>query len=379
MMQQNRIRQVTPRSRTAWRSVRRAHGAAPAPRATVRAGAPELLTPADVGKAIGVPEADVMAIIESGELTAQEDRRELAHHARGAQQVPRELVIRARAMTRLSRRPVQVTARGREIPVPGVRRAGGVEPGEAEAGVPVLRHRVAVPDRSRPPAQSPRAIWPTLRELPRHAARLAGGEAQRAVPELPGGDGVRPVARRAELRVLRIAGAGGLRRDQGSDQPAEPAAVPRARHERARSSIRRWYAQQVVRARQAASRARSSTRCTASTCRTGPSTRRRTARGAPRRATTTTRRELPRRPGPASRRARCSTSAGSRRPARVDHFFDDELVPGSQGRAARRCCGDRAVSDEGARAVRRGDGVRLRRRALPGGADRRRAGARSIR
>ena len=33
--------------------------------------------------------------------------------------------------------------------MPGLRRAGGVESGQAEAGVPVLRHRVAVPDRSR--------------------------------------------------------------------------------------------------------------------------------------------------------------------------------------------------------------------------------------
>ena len=35
------------------------------------APAVELLTPADVAKALGVPEADVMAIIESGELKAK--------------------------------------------------------------------------------------------------------------------------------------------------------------------------------------------------------------------------------------------------------------------------------------------------------------------
>ena len=44
-----------------------AGAAAAAPAAAV----PELLTPADVGKAIGVPEGDVMAIIESGELSAK--------------------------------------------------------------------------------------------------------------------------------------------------------------------------------------------------------------------------------------------------------------------------------------------------------------------
>ena len=46
--------------------------AAPVAGTTVPASVvPELLTPADVGKAIGVPEADVMAIIESGELSAK--------------------------------------------------------------------------------------------------------------------------------------------------------------------------------------------------------------------------------------------------------------------------------------------------------------------
>ena len=34
-------------------------------------GGPELLSPADVAKALGVPETDVMAIIESGELAAK--------------------------------------------------------------------------------------------------------------------------------------------------------------------------------------------------------------------------------------------------------------------------------------------------------------------
>jgi excisionase family DNA binding protein len=41
----------------------------PAPPAAL--GLPELLTPADVAKALSVPEADVMAIIESGELSAK--------------------------------------------------------------------------------------------------------------------------------------------------------------------------------------------------------------------------------------------------------------------------------------------------------------------
>ncbi len=42
-----------------------------APAATVAGAAPELLAPADVAKILGVPEQDVLSIIESGELTAK--------------------------------------------------------------------------------------------------------------------------------------------------------------------------------------------------------------------------------------------------------------------------------------------------------------------
>ncbi len=48
-------------------------GTAPAPPAAPQApGLPNLLTPADVATALGVPEPDVMAIITSGELTAKQ-------------------------------------------------------------------------------------------------------------------------------------------------------------------------------------------------------------------------------------------------------------------------------------------------------------------
>jgi len=42
-----------------------------APAATVATAVPELLTPADVAKVLGVPEQDVLSIIESGELAAK--------------------------------------------------------------------------------------------------------------------------------------------------------------------------------------------------------------------------------------------------------------------------------------------------------------------
>jgi excisionase family DNA binding protein len=43
-------------------------GAAGAPAGAGAAGLPELLTPADAAKALGVGEADVMSVLESGEL-----------------------------------------------------------------------------------------------------------------------------------------------------------------------------------------------------------------------------------------------------------------------------------------------------------------------
>ena len=68
-----------------------------------------------------------------------------------------------------------------------MRRAGGVEPGEAAPRVPVLRHRGAVRRRRRhrrDPGDRSRAH--AARDAGR-STRLAGGEADRPVPELQGG------------------------------------------------------------------------------------------------------------------------------------------------------------------------------------------------
>ncbi len=63
------------------------------------------------------------------------------------------------------------------------------------------------------------------------------------------------------------------------------------------------------------------------------------------------------------------------RPAsgRLEHFFDDEPVPGTQGVTPELLRHGRALPDERARALRHRVPLRLRRRALPGRADRRRA------
>ena len=209
-------------------------------------------------------------------------------------------------------------------------------------------------------------------------ARLADRAPQRAVPELPGGDGLRPGARRAELRVLRLAGARRLRGDQGADPPAGRAAVPDRREPRARRHPP-LVAQQVVRAGPARARGARRHRQAASTSRTGRSTRRCTARGTPRPATTTTstsqgRDSKGRRVMRQERRVRWEPASGV-----VDHVFDDEPVPGTQGLPTRSAAAGRAVSDAGGRAVRHGVSLRPRRRALPGRADRRRAASRRSR
>src|SRR6185295_19968735 len=60
----------------------------------------------------------------------QEDRIDLADQALRAGRIPGEVIG--------DRRP-------RETSLPGLRRAGRMEPGQAEAGVPVLRHRIPLP------------------------------------------------------------------------------------------------------------------------------------------------------------------------------------------------------------------------------------------
>ena len=71
-----------------------------------------------------------------GRAQGQEDRHVVAHPARRDQQLPGGVAADRRSGAREAR-------------LPRVWRAGGMGPGETEAGVPVLRHRVSVPNRSR--------------------------------------------------------------------------------------------------------------------------------------------------------------------------------------------------------------------------------------
>ena len=206
------------------------------------------------------------------------------------------------------------------------------------------------------------------------AARLARGEAQRAVPELPRGDGVR--SRRASRRT---ASSAGLRRSCAYDEIKDPISpqslLPfRVADTTVREQIRRWYASKWFAPGKLKARALVDTvhgvylpYWTFDAQVELPVAR----RGG---ALLLHDRDLSRRPGPHRRRGRCSTCAGSRLQGSVDHFFDDEPVPGSQGVSIDSAAGGRAVSHEGTGAVRRRDGLGLRRRALPDRPDRRGAG-----
>ena len=77
-----------------------------------------------------------------------------------------------------------------------------------------------------------------LRAIPRKRARLADRDALREVPELPGDLRLQARTRRADLRLLRLARARSLRRNQGADPPGERAAVQDQSGRGARKSAR---------------------------------------------------------------------------------------------------------------------------------------------
>ena len=150
---------------------------------------------------------------------------------------------------------------------------------------------------------------------------------------------LRPGARRPELRVLRLAGAGRLRGDQVADPAAEPAAVqgharPRSATASGAGTASKWFAPGALKRKALVDQIEGPLRAVLDLRRAGPLPV--DGRGGP---LLLRQRGVPRQPGPARRRARCRRSAGSRPPGELDHFFDDEPVPGTTGRRPGRCCG----------------------------------------
>ena len=142
-------------------------------------GHADLLSPAQVAQALGVSEEDVMAIITSGELAGEEDRRQLPHQACAA------LAGVCSQTVALGRWPTSPPSRS--IPCAACGAQAEWNPARAAAGVPVLRHRGAVRgrrrdrrdrrDRSR--AHAARDAGRSAGLAARHAARSSARAARR--------------------------------------------------------------------------------------------------------------------------------------------------------------------------------------------------------
>ena len=233
-----------------------------------------------------------------------------------------------------------------QVPLPGLRRAGGVESGQGAARVPVLRHRgaVRVQARHRPDQEL------DLEGAARATDDQRGWQAEKRSVQCHSCKAVMVFDPTRVGQNCEFCGSPALvdyDGDQGADPPASllPFRGEAQVRDRCASGSRAsgWR-------RQAQAQALVDT-CTASTSRTGRSTRVCTARGAPRRATTTTRRDVPRQPGPNANAPGAARALGER-PGTSTHFFDDNCAR-HQGVRHDLLTEDRAVPDAGPGAVRR--------------------------
>ena len=220
----------------------------------------------------------------------------------------------------------------------GLRRAGGVESGQAEAGLPVLRDRGAVRGHERP-GRSSSSIW--CGRCARCPTSCAAGRPSAAPCSARA---ARPSRSSIPTRVgqhCEFCGSPALVDYQEIKSPIRPQSLLpfKVSQSTVRDQIRRWYASKWLapghaegaRARRYAS--------TASTFRTGRSTRRSSVRGKGRRGTTTTRPRAYRdNQGRTQTRqvqhVRWEPASGVRRA-----FLRRRAGAGHARRESRRCCG----------------------------------------
>ena len=200
--------------------------AAGAAAAAAAPGLPELLAPADVAKAIGVPEADVMTIIESGELGAKKIGIELSRHTRRTRKVSGELTSASRLPGAWCRRAV-----------PGDLVPRASWPPDAAFGTAAQRHLHSAPSTRQSSIQPAMSIRLRHRHSPNSLARPAARRpsgirarksscARSAAPSRP----IRSIASRARSRswiwsrrcasCLTISGAGRRRSEACSARAA---------------------------------------------------------------------------------------------------------------------------------------------------------------
>ena len=325
------------------------------------AAAPELLAPGRRRESPRRPRAGRAQHHRIRRAEREEDRDVLSREAIGAERVPGALIQPADHADVSARRP-------REIPVRRLRRTGRVESLEADAGLLVLWNRHAVLRRSGRRDRRARSRQGAARDS-RRGAGWHDGAPLRPVPELQGR--VRSSIRRASAEHCDFCGSPKLLPYEEIKAPIRPQSllpfkVAESARPRADPAV---VHEQVARAEQPPAGGRSSIASTASTFRTGRSTRRSSARGSRSGPLLLHDRNLPGQQGQRRtrqvRHTRWEPASGT-----VSHFFDDEPVPGTHGVSARLLHADRAVPDRRARALRHRFPVRLRRRALPGRAGR---------
>ena len=126
---------------------------------------PELLSPAEAAQALGVSEADVMAVLESGDLKGKKIGADVADLARRAHQLhgavapmQTQIACTCDCSAVSVRMRIRASFGAREARVPGLRRAGRVESRRKQKlVVPLLRHGIAVPVSIATPARSSRS------------------------------------------------------------------------------------------------------------------------------------------------------------------------------------------------------------------------------
>ncbi len=193
------------------------------------------MNPAQVAQMLGVAESDVLASLEAGDLKGKKI---------GTQwRVPNATVdafLERRERRRARCERSRTRERAAEVRLPGLRRRSGLESGQGEARLPVLRHRIAGEARRRTARSSSTissrrcAAFPTTRAAGRRtSARCAARAATRS-----------PCSTRAagaELPVLRL-GAARCRTRRRSRRSGPRACCRSASpNGSARDGIRAWY------------------------------------------------------------------------------------------------------------------------------------------
>ena len=181
--------------------------------------------------------------------------------------------------------------RAREVPLPGVRRRRELESGQAGAGLPVLRDRVAgrASRARRGDGRSSNTIF-----SPRSAACLTSAAVGRPRRRRSAARAAAPSRSSTPARSAAAASSAVRRSSCRTKRPRTRSGPNRCCRSRssepnARELIRRWYGRQWLAPNALGKRRRSPTRSRGSICRTGRSTRRRTRGGRPNPARTTTR------------------------------------------------------------------------------------------